>query len=211
VPFDFLRRRKGPAAPGEQPRAAVAGIPFDGMTEEWHLRGMMHGEGRLSDLLNRREAIPISDVHWAPVDGSAPFEPAPGLKEIDPYDLIIVLAGNTSSSGQTDQERAAHKVHKVPYDVALEAPPYRVVGTVLLYPGMEPSRLLDRATEMFLPVIDAVAHQGETQIGDGPLDAILLNRSYLRDVHQVDKRTGQRPPRLPGSPLGGVSWQDRDR
>jgi hypothetical protein len=30
-------------------------------------------------------------------------------------------------------------------------------------------------------------------------------------VEQVDKRTGQRPQKLPGSPLGGVSWQDRTR
>ena len=44
------------------------------------------------------------------------------------------------------------------YDVALEVPPFRVIGTVYLYPGSEPERLLDRATEMFVPVVDAVAY-----------------------------------------------------
>ena len=62
----------------------------------------------------------------------------------------------------TDDERTAHRVHKVSYDVALEVPPYRVVGTVYLYPGSEPDRLLDRSSDMFVPVVDASAFLGET-------------------------------------------------
>jgi hypothetical protein len=109
----------------------------------------------------------------------------------------------------TDTERAAHKVHKVSFDVALEAPPFRVIGTVFLHPGMEPDRLLDRATEMFVPVVDAVATLGELRVGDPEVDTVLVNRFYLRGVEQIDKRTGLKHQRLPGSPLGGVSWQDR--
>ncbi len=87
-------------------------------------------DGRLSDALNKREPIAINDVPWAPVDGSEPLAPAPGLKSVDPYDLVLVLAGDDSLPDMTDAERTAHKVHKVTYEVALEAPPYRVVGTV---------------------------------------------------------------------------------
>ena len=71
----------------------------------------------------------------------------------------------------TDAERAAHKVHKIAYDVALEVPPFRVIGTVYLYPGSEPDRLMDRATEMFVPVVDAVAYAGEHQVSDPDVDA----------------------------------------
>jgi len=216
VPFDFLKRnRSGKTAastgPGAPPRRASGrGISFDGLTEEWRIVGKMAIEGRLSDALNKREPITITDVKWAPVDGSQPLVDAPGLRAIDPYDLIIVLAGEATLPPLTDSERTAHKVHKIAYDVALEVPPFRVVGTVYLYPGSEPERLLDRATEMFLPVVDAVASAEGHQIGE-PMDAVLVNRFYLRGVDQVDKRTGERHQKLPGAPLGGVSWQDRSR
>jgi hypothetical protein len=220
VPFNFLRRKK--VAPQSTAKAAAGasaglasaatartGISFDGVTEEWRLLGQMSVQGRLSDALNRREAIAINDVRWAPIDGSAPFVAVPGLKSIDPYDLILVLAGEGSLPELSDAERAAHKVHKVAYDVALEAPPFRIVGTVFLNPGMEPNRLLDRATEMFVAVVDAVAMYEEQRVGDPEVDTILVNRFYLRGVEQVDKRTGQRAQKLPGAPLGGITWQDR--
>ena len=158
-------------------------------------------DGRLSDALNKRESVTISDVQWAPADGSAPLAPAPGLKAVDPYDLIIVLAGEATLPPLTDAERAAHKVHKVAYDVALEVPPFRVVGTVHLHPGSEPERLLDRATEMFVPVVGAVAYLGDQPIGP-EMDAVLVNRFYLRGIEQVDRRTGERHQRLPGRPDG---------
>ena len=217
MPLNFLRRRNrrsdaAPAAapePEARPSTLRSGVAFDGLTEEWRLIGRMQVEGRLSDALNRREAIEISEVQWAPIDGSGEFAPAPGLRSVDPYDLIIVLAGEGSMPELTEAERAAHKVHKVSFDVALEAPPFRVVGTVFLHPGMEPDRLLDRATEMFVPVVDAQAFLGETQVGDPEVDTVLVNRFYLRGVEQIDKRTGVKAQKLPGAPLGGITWQDR--
>jgi hypothetical protein len=215
VPFDFLRRKKtdGSTPSGtttSSRRSGSRGVPFDGLTEEWRIVGNMHVEHRLSDALNKREAVKISDVQWAPIDGSEELVPAPGLKAVDPYDLIIVLAGEATLPPLSDAERTAHKVHKVPYDVALEVPPFRVVGTVYLHPGSEPERLLDRATEMFLPVVNATAYLGDKPVGP-EMDAILVNRFYLRGIQQVDRRTGERPQKLPGAPLGGVSWQDRVR
>ncbi len=187
------------------------GVPFIGLTEDWRLRGRMDISGRLSDALNRREAIPITDVMWGPPDGSSPMEPAPGLRSVDPYDLILVTAGEDSLPPLTDTERSALKVHKVAYDVALEVPPFRVVGTVYLHPGSEPDRLLDRSSEMFTPIVDAVAKLGDIEVSDPEVEVILINRFYLRGVEQVDKRTGAPHQKLPGAPLGGVSWQDRSR
>ncbi len=213
MPFDFLKRRKTSEAarPADvRPRTGGRGIPFDGLTEEWRIVGQMLVSGRLSDALNKREAITISDVQWAPIDGSAPLAPAPGLKAVDPYDLIIVLAGEATLPPLSDQERVAHKVHKINYDVALELPPFRVIGTVYLHPGTQPEQLLDRATEMFQPVVAATAYLGGQPIGP-EMDAILVNRFYLRGVEQVDRRTGERHQKLPGASLGGTSWQDRSR
>jgi len=215
VPFDFLKRRKAPPAPVATPATApsggAAGIPFDGMTEDWHLVGRMMITGRLSDALNKREPIAIEDVTWAPADGSQPMAPASGLKSVDPYDLVLVLTGDDSLPDMSTEERTAHKVHKVSYEVALEAPPYRVVGTVYLYPGSEPDSLLQRSSDMFVPIVDATAILGQARIGPGPYATVLVNRQYLRGVEQVDVRTGERHEKLPGSSMGGTNWTDRAR
>jgi hypothetical protein len=214
VPFNFLRRKKSDApktvaVPPPVRAAGRSGTAFDGLTEEWRLVGRMQIEGRLSDALNKREAVEISDVKWAPIDGSEPMSEASGLRSVDPYDLILVFAGEGSLPELSEDERAAHRVHKVSYDVALEAPPFRVVGTVFMHPGSEPDRLLDRATEMFVAVVDAVATLGDVRVNDEEIDTILVNRFYLRGVEQIDKRTGLKPQKLPGQPLGGITWQDR--
>jgi hypothetical protein len=214
VPFDFLRRKKTDGS-SRQPSPPARtrsgrGVPFDGLTEEWRIVGNMDVSGRLSDSLNKRESITISDVQWAPIDGSEGLAPAPGLKAVDPYDLIMVLTSDESLPSLDEEERTAHRVHKVSYDVALEVPPFRVIGTVYLHPGMEPERLLDRATEMFLPVVGATAYLEGGPIGP-EMDAILVNRFYLRGIEQVDRRTGERPQKLPGAPMGGISWQDRSQ
>jgi hypothetical protein len=209
VPFGFKRGQKSKPAPadaaepGRPGPGATRGVPFEGLTEEWRLVGRMEIDRRLSDVLNRREAIPIAEVRWAPVDGSEELSPAPGLEKVDPFDLIVVFAGVGSLPSLTEAERSAYKLHKVPYDVALQVPPFRVIGTVFLFPGSEPERLLDRSTELFVPVTDAVALLGEQPLNDPEIDVVLVNRSYLRGVDQVDRRAveaaGALLGRAPGS------------
>jgi hypothetical protein len=215
VPFDFLKRWMAPsktvATPDSTAVGPVGGIPFDGVTEEWRLAGRMLIAGRLSDALNRREPIEITDVRWAPVDGSAPFAPAAGLKSVDPYDLVLIFAGDDSLPEMNEAERIALKVHKVTYEVALEVPPYRVIGTVQLYPGSEPDSLLSRSTEMFVPILGASATMGARSVGASSPSTILVNRQYLRGVEQVDARTGERYEKLPGQSMGGTNWTDRAR
>lgn len=219
MPFGFLKRRRGEQAssgglmsaaidPSHLHSGPVRGVPFTALTEDWRLQGRMEIKGRLSDALNKREAIAIHDVSWGPPDAPE-LEAAPGLRSVDPYDLILVTAGEDSLPPLTDTERAALKVHRVAYDVALEVPPFRVIGTVYLHPGSEPDRLLDRSSEMFVAVSDANARLGDAVVTDPEVDVILVNRFYLRGVSQVDKRTGEPHQRLPGAPLGGTSWQER--
>ncbi len=216
MPFDFFRRKKespsdGTVAMPTQPVATGPGVPFEGMTEDWRLVGRMLVTGRLSDALNKREPIALTDVQWAPMDGSEPLAAAPGLKSVDPYDLVLVIAGEDSLPAMTESQRSAHKVHKVTYEVGLEVPPYRVIGTVMLYPGYEPGRLLDRSNEMFVAVINATATIGGQTVSQPGSDVILVNRAYLRGVEQIDARTGERYEKLPGGSLGGAQWSDKAR
>jgi hypothetical protein len=115
------------------------------------------------------------------------LEPAPGLQKVDPYDLIVVLAGDRTLPPLNDSEKAALRVHKVAYDVILDLPPYRVVGTVFLHAGSEPDRLMDRGADLFFPVTNAVALLGDMPVSDPDIDVVLVNRSYLRGVDQVDQ------------------------
>ncbi|HEY8168036.1 MAG: hypothetical protein ACHQ02_08875 [Candidatus Limnocylindrales bacterium] len=198
--------------PEERPAPAPAllptGIPFDALTDEWRLVGVMEIKGRLSDALNRREAISLAAVSWAPVEGDGPFEPAPGIRSVDPYDLIVVLGGADSQPALDERQREAHRLHKVAYDVALDCPPFRVIGTIHLFPGTDPARLLDRQTELFVPVTDALTFVGERRIGEES-EVALVNRSYLKGVEQIDRRTNAPVTPLPGMPLGGTSFGTR--
>ncbi len=217
MPFGFGRKKEADES-GSPAGTSVAAadergprlIRFNGVTVEWRLRGAMSITGRLLDTLNRREAVALTDVVWAPIDGSAPFEPAPGIGTVDPYDLIVVFAGPETLAAAADDERSAHRIHKVSFDVALEAPPLRVIGTIRLHPGSEPGALLERSTQMFIAVTSPAVWLGATEIDMGQdADAALVNRFYLRAVEQVDLATGQRHERLPGNPLGGTNWRER--
>jgi hypothetical protein len=64
---------------------------------------------------------------------------------------------------------------------------------------------------MFVPVTDAQAFLGEQRIGEPEVEVVLVNRFYLRGIKQIDKRTKAEPTRLPGMPLGGVSYSDHSR
>ena len=214
MPFDFLRKKKEEPLPVETaapPPSVATGVPFEGMTEDWRLVGRMVVKGRLSDALNRREPIELNDMRWAPMDGTEALAAAPGLRSVDPYDLVLVIAGGDSLPVMTDSERSAHKVHKVTYEVGLEVPPYRVTGTVMLYPGYEPERLLERSNEMFVAVTNATASMAGQTVSPPGTDVILVNRAYLRGVEQIDARTGERYEKLPGGSLGGAHWSDKTR
>ena len=111
----------------------------------------------------------------------------PGLRSIDPYDLIVVLAGEGTLPGFSDDEKVAHqgpqsRVRRHSRGAAL---PGRA-GPVHLYPGSEPERLLDRSNDMFFPVTGGVVMLNDRRIGDGQTDTILVNRHYLRRVEQID-------------------------
>ena len=162
--------------------APIGTVRFDGLTEEWRLVGTMHIDERLSDALNRRDAIAISEVSWSPIDGSEGFSPAPGLKSIDPYDLIAVLAGPDTLPAFTEAEKAARRVRKDRYDVAIEAPPFQIRGQVHLHPGESPDRIVEQVTDMFIPLTDAVAFLRDEPVADPDIRVVLVNRLYIRGV-----------------------------
>jgi hypothetical protein len=186
--FDFLKRQKAPppAAPAEAVPPERPGAPFDCCTEDWRIRGRIRVTGRLLDALNAREALDIDDAEWAPLDGSVDFQAVPGLKSVDPYDVLVVFASAATMPGRSQEATAAHRRSKEMYDVILEVPPFHVVGTVHLYPGLDPLTLLDHATNLYVAVTGGIVLHSESRMGPDEPTTILVNRSYITRVHQVE-------------------------
>jgi hypothetical protein len=78
-----------------------------------------------------------------------------------------------------------------------------VIGTVFLHPGSEPDRLLDRGADLFFPVTEAVVAVGDVPLGDSRTDVVLVNRSYLRGVQQVDRNELAAAQARRGPPTAG--------
>ena len=155
-----------------------------GFTEEWRIRGVMEIEGRVWDALNKREPIPIAGCSWGPLDGSEPLEPAPGLRSINPYDLIVALAVPAIAGMPTPAARGA----SIPTDVALDSPPLQIAGTVQLRSGEEPDALLMQP-ELFIPISSPVAFLDLEPLPVPEADVVLVNRGYVKSVRAVDSRT----------------------
>ncbi len=188
MPFNPFRKRHPPAAPARLPEtvplaAEEQGVSFQALTEDGWLAGRIDLTGRLSDALNRREAMPISDVRRAPLDGSAPLLDAPEIRSIEPYDIIMVFVSRTSVSHDEDR-RAAMRERKTTYDVELDLGAVQLVGRVFLFPGADPQEIMDRQTHLFLAVTGAQAYQLGQPIGPAESDVVLVNRRYLVGVQQ---------------------------
>ena len=197
MPFGFLRRKApepsttGAADASEAPESTARGpreVALEGLTDEWHLRGRLILTGRLLDTLNQREPMAVTNVEWRPADGSAGFEPAPGIHAIDPYDLVVVIATPETLAPMTEEEREAHRLRRVRFDVLVEAPPYTATGTVHLASGTEPEMLLDRQSAMWFALTDPSIAIGDRSVELGSSgDAVLVNRFYMRAIAPAER------------------------
>ncbi|MEO8468094.1 MAG: hypothetical protein ABI573_00340 [Chloroflexota bacterium] len=201
MPFGFGRKQDEAAVvPDARPESLSTTtrlIAFQGFTEDWRLEGQVVLTGRLLEVLNQREPIAVTDVRWAPIDGHGTLAPAEGIGELDPYDLVVVIAGSGTLAATTDDERAAHRIHKVSFDVAVTAPPFRVVGSVQVHPGAVPESIMDRGGALFAALTNAAVHHGDEAIELGGASTVLVNRAYIREVVQVDLSTGLPYANLP--------------
>ena len=59
---------------------------------------------------------------------------------------------------------------------------FAVIAALCLFPAI----FMERSTEMFVAVVEAVARLGDKVVTDPDIDVILVNRFYLRGVQQVD-------------------------
>jgi hypothetical protein len=203
MPFELFHHRdraastpaKGPgsglssAAPPNAAGSAVSatvGVTIDAFTEERRISARVQLTGRLSDALNRRERLPVFGVRTAPLAAPDQLDDAPDVRELDPYELVVVAAGPDSQPALTADQRAAIRSRKLRYAVCCELAGASVCGVVHLHPGVDPSQLVEHRPELFVPLTDAVVRVGGTVVDEPQFDVALVNRAYLRAVVPID-------------------------
>jgi hypothetical protein len=151
-----------------------AGVAFDGITEEFRLSGRMLASGSLGEILGRGQPVPITDVSWGPVDGSAPLAGAPGLRHVDPDDFLVVVA--PVDGGDRLPPPAGG------WSVVLDLGTLVVTGTAAPVPsGGGPGDLLGEAGDRFVLVREASVAAGDLVLTTEPV-AALVNRARVRAV-----------------------------
>jgi len=161
---------------------------FVALTEDGRVDAMLaQGGAKLAAVLETRAPINVNNPMKGSSDGLAPMAPA-SMKNVDPYDIAIAMPAPDGEPAVSDDDRAVWSKFRIAYDVALEAPPYKVTGVLLLLPSQDPLSLRERGTELFLAVFSPTVQVGATTLKDIPGDAILVNRSHLKKVNATIQR-----------------------
>ena len=152
------------------------------LTEEGRIDAMLvQGGVKLAAALEKRGAINVNNAQRGASDGG-PMIPAVGLKTIDPYDVTIAMPAEDGEPAVADVDREAWRKFRQTYSATIDAPPYRVSGTLLLLPSQDPMSLTERGTELFLAVFNPTVELLGAPVKDIPRDSILVNRSHIRRV-----------------------------
>lgn len=162
---------------------------FVALTNDSRIEAVLaHGGVRLADALERRGLIAVNNVLQGPNDGSGPLSSAPNIKSIDPGAIIIAMPAGDGDPVLSAAESEAWHNWRDAYEVTLEAPPFKVAGTLLLLPSQDPFLLTDQSGYRFLPVFSPTVEVDAVIVTDIRRDAILVNRSYLRRVSTATRR-----------------------
>jgi hypothetical protein len=160
-------------------------ITFDGLTEGQRVVGEITITGRLSDALNLREPLLISNVRVSPVStGDTAFTADPTYTSVDPYGFEIVVLSQGSLPDFGPAEQVARKIRKTSHDVQIDLGPYKVTGTIWLHSDAVVEELLGRITKLYMPVTDAVVTLGGQVLDLGGADSVLVNRYELRAIQE---------------------------
>ncbi len=154
---------------------------FIALTEDGRIDATCNG--KFAEILEKRMAIQVSNAMESPVDGSRPPAPAAGLKSVDPYDLTVVMAAGDGMPPVSPADKEEWARWRMSYDVVLDATPFRITGTMLLFPSIDPMSLKERGTELFVPVFNPTVQVNGVPVRDVPKDVVLVNRSHLRRVN----------------------------
>jgi hypothetical protein len=153
---------------------------FVALTENGRIDAMLVQGGKLAAALERRGSISVHSAQLGACDGSLPLTPAVGLRTVDPNDVTIAMPAEDGEPAVSDADCEAWLRWRVSYNATIEAPPYKVTGTLLLLPSQDPYSLTEPCSDSFLAVFSPTVEFLGTTLKDIPRDSILVNRSHMR-------------------------------
>lgn len=133
----------------------IAIFRVDGVAEGW----VEQGSPRISDILNRGAPISVRPSPRA----------APRALELDD---VIALAL------QVQPSPSLHRMARRRHILELEAPPYRVRGTVHMPPGADPARYLRAAPQRWTALTKATIVSGDHDAGY-EIEILLVNMEHV--------------------------------
>lgn len=185
----WLWNRRGTPAPARAPSPApLMGVHrIRAWTEADYVTGTILSADpldRLSDIINRREPIPIVDAFVVPVGSAFTAGTAMPLLSIDPLEVRLALGHKLSMADIAG--RAARRVHKVRYPVLVLAGAFELRGTLHMYPGNAPEFATRHRGAVFLPLSEPVVRRDGRLVSGPETDVALISRHEIRQIRQLD-------------------------
>ena len=145
-------------------------IQVDAYTVGGKASGVLARPGHLRATLEETGELPLANVRWQPLDGSAPQ--AAGDLTIAIDDVLVAVTDDESSI----------PVHASWHEVRVEVGPYVVEGELPTLPGYDPDRALARPSGEFV----LLRHPRLGRIGDTPVPIGIQALVNRYDVERVE-------------------------
>lgn len=177
-----------PPAPPEIPRLSV--VEF--WTADQRLAvGMDLSEGRLTDLINREEALRVVMLDVPPEDPTQPLEMQPGHQWVDfAVDETLLVFPPPQP---TDPHR---RLHRPKQPVKIVIGPFAIIGSVHIPPGAQAAGFLFRQSSRFSPITRAGVQDMRLPGFEQRAEVVLVNLrrvEIIRDVGLDEPETFEEP------------------
>ncbi len=182
--MSFLSKgRRGNESEGSQtaePTATHLSVVEFWTAEQRTLAGMDLSQGRLTDLINRQDILPVVLIDERPQDLSQPIE-----KRADQpwahfliWDALLIVPPPQA----TDPSRRLHRP-KQPVEIVIGQ--FIITGMVHIPPGAQAAGFLLRQNLRFAPVTRAVVRDGGREGFEQRADVILVNMRRVETMRDI--------------------------
>ncbi len=180
----FSRGRRGQDPEEPPPAAEPAGTSLS-VVEFWAagqrtLAGMDLSQGRLTDLINRQDILPVVLLNERPEDLSQPIELGPShtWTQFLIWDALVILP----PPQQTDPNRRLHRPRQ-PIEAVIG--PFSVSGMVHVPPGAQAAGLLLRQNLRFAPVTRATVRDSGIDGFEQRAEVVLVNMRRVETIRDI--------------------------
>lgn len=144
------------------------------------LAGMDLSQGRLTDLINRQDILPVVLLNERPEDVSQPIELGPDhtWTQFLIWDALVILP----PPQQTDPSRRLHRPRQ-PIEAVIG--PFSVSGMVHVPPGAQAAGFLLRQNLRFAPVTRATVRDRAIDGFEQRAEVVLVNMRRVETIRDI--------------------------